>query len=432
VRHAGIRFLAVLCVLEAGTAHGEEWISLGSLEAPVIDLAIDDTYLYAATDGAGVFRRVATDLDAPWTPLGPVGLHVHAVWASGAVPGRVLVGNVFSSPDHPSLLYRSDDGGLTWTGADTGLDGIGVIALEGSDHDPDRMLAWTTNLFQSDDGGMTWHCVDFSIDYPCGAVAATDPWQILWDPIDGDRVWLTYPTGFQDGILYRSRDAGLTWIETYHAPDDPSLRVGIDATTGSILAAHRVAEIEEIRRSDDGGESWESVYQTTETLAARGILLAPWGRAFLFMGEDLGEGVLWASSDGGHTWDDVSDGLGLDGVNALVAHPDGLLFAAGDDGVRAADATLPVAVAEPGIGHGHGPRIVRSPARGWVVVKNVGDGASGMIVDAAGRVVSRVVEEGGVLRWNGTGPDARHSAPGRYFLVMAGGGRTIPFVWLGP
>lgn len=431
MRHAGIRFLAALCFLAAGTARGEEWVSLGSFEAPVIDLAMDETYLYAATDGSGVFRRVATDLDAPWTPLGPVGLHVHAIWASEAVPGRVLAGNLLASPDHPSLLYRSDDGGLTWMGADGGLDGLGVIALEGSDHDPDRMLAWTTNLFQSDDGGTTWHCVDFSIDYPCGAVAATDPWQILWDPIDDDRVWLTYPTGFQNGILYRSGDAGRTWNETYHAPDDPSLRVGIDAITGSILAVHRVVEIEEIRRSDDGGESWVSVYQTTEALAARGIVFAPWGRAFCFMGEDLGEGILWASSDGGHTWEDVSDGLGLDGVNALVAHPDGLLFAAGNDGVRVADAAPPVAVDGPGISPGDGPRIVRSPARGWVVVENVHDGVSGVIVDVAGRVVRHVVADGGSIRWNGTGPEARPVAPGRCFLLMNDAGRTLSFVWLG-
>lgn len=132
---------------------------------------MDPKIVYLATSGGGVFKSVDADLataaDWTWTPLTGNGLP-----ASGS-SGNLSVGALAMSPADPNVLYlglgdafdaegrglyRSTDGGATWTAAAGLCAGTtrvyDILAL-----DANLVLAGTNGgLLRSTDGGATFTC----------------------------------------------------------------------------------------------------------------------------------------------------------------------------------------------------------------------------------------------------------------------------------
>ncbi|NNF28758.1 MAG: glycosyl hydrolase [Gemmatimonadetes bacterium] len=172
-------------------------------------------------------------------------------------------------------VYRSDDGGSTWT----------HLGLEETRHtgrvqvhptNPD--LVWVAaqgNLWQpspdrgvyrSTNGGQDWEKVLYIDEYS----GATD---LVVNASDPDIVYAaTYqrqrtPWGFNGGGpgsgIYRSTDGGVTWSElTNGIPPGDKGRIGlaISATNPSVLNALIEHESESgVYRTEDGGDRWEKV-----------------------------------------------------------------------------------------------------------------------------------------------------------------------------
>ncbi len=175
--------------------------------------------------GRGIWKSV--DAGATWTAMG-----LRETGQLGAViihptnPEIVLaaaVGNPFA-PNPERGVYRTQDGGRTWSRTLFISDSTGVVDLEFHPGDPNTVYA------------AAWR-------------AERKPWTII--------------SGAHEGGLYRSRDGGLTW--TKMTAGLPSGLVGKPDLAVSAAAPNRVYALIEalpnpgLYRSDNSGDSWQFV-----------------------------------------------------------------------------------------------------------------------------------------------------------------------------
>ena len=184
----------------------------------------DPATLYLANfdDGTGdSWSPIArtTDGGGTWTYLGYPALSIMAV--DPVDPRSVYAGTFAFAPYFTTLpngVLKSTDGGVTWT--PTGLTGTGVTALTIAPGDRRTVFAATTDawpaaagpLFRSIDGGATW----------TEAFVGAGPFivtAIVVHPADSKRVYVATNGG---GVM-RSLDGGVTW--TALNPGLPSLSV---------------------------------------------------------------------------------------------------------------------------------------------------------------------------------------------------------------
>ena len=134
---------------------GESWqaqYSDSDLEAPLLDVWFKDHEFGYAIGAYGLFLAT-TDGGRNWTrrSISDEDFHLNAIAASPA--GRLYIAG------EAGHVYRSDDGGETWTTLPSPYAGsfFGVLAPS-----PDRVLIYGLrgNLFRSDDGGRSWVPVD--------------------------------------------------------------------------------------------------------------------------------------------------------------------------------------------------------------------------------------------------------------------------------
>lgn len=153
-------------------------------------------------------------------------------------------------------LYRSDDGGDSWT--TVAADGLpledgpcwGGPCLGAASDKIDRLYAGTREgLFRSDDGGETW---SLEMDAMGGVAGVTV------DPGNPDRIFAFT----QSDAIVVSQDGGETWEEagqgfTLLAPHDFVFDFAMHPGDPNILFAATPSGI--VNKSEDGGESWDLI-----------------------------------------------------------------------------------------------------------------------------------------------------------------------------
>lgn len=220
-------------------------------------------HAYGANELRGVFR--STDGGATWTRVlfhdantGAIDLAadpaMHTVFASLWQTKREPW-SVYPPTNGPgSGLYRSNDGGVTWSAVpNSGLPSrdLGKIGLAVAPSDPTRVYAIVDahdgGLYRSDDGG-----AHFTL-----ANADVRLWQRGWyfcnvavDPKNADLVYVP------DTSVYRSRDGGKTFTAIKGSPDgDDFHQLWIDPSDGTRLAQ---ASDQGTSISVDAAETWTS------------------------------------------------------------------------------------------------------------------------------------------------------------------------------
>jgi photosystem II stability/assembly factor-like uncharacterized protein len=185
--------------------------------------------------GLGVFK--STDGGAHWTSLGLAPTrYIGRIWVDPKNENIVLVGaqGHFFGPSADRGLYRSTDGGKTWSRVLKVDDWTGVVDIASDPKNPRLIFA------------SAWEAHQY-------------PWQSYFTPVGGP-----------GSAIYKSADGGATWkkLSGNGWPTAPLGRIGLAATdigkATRLYAAVDSKDAGGLYRSDDGGVHWARVNDSTD------------------------------------------------------------------------------------------------------------------------------------------------------------------------
>jgi photosystem II stability/assembly factor-like uncharacterized protein len=331
VKHTGLAAIGFTALLAAPALSApNEWTSAGPSGADLQGLEYGSGGVAVAVTHRRVWR--STDRGVSWTQVLAAPYATTSLIAMNPLNSNQLVVAL-------DKLYRSSDGGLTWSPAAGQPPSMYAGATRPS------AIAWTRDgsavwigtspalAFRSADGGATWETrstgittgmlssiVHLEVDAVNPEVLYADTPQALYRTMNGGISWnqIANPNEYgrlgpsrstsglllaartSDGALLRSTDFGSTWVPWSAAPHDhvffaPS-------------AANKVYSMDtagRMRVSGDGGATWSN----------RASLPVPWQRTLVIDPADadrlLTAGVsgAFSSDDGGGTWQRGSSGM---------------------------------------------------------------------------------------------------------------------------
>ena len=252
----------------------------GGRAVAVSGVAGDGRTFYFGAVGGGVWKT--TNAGVTWNSVTDA-LPVSSIGALAVAPSdaqTVYAGSgeadMRSDIIHGNGMYRSRDGGRTWTAS--GLEDsrqIGRIIVDPSDANTLLVAALghaygpndTRGVYRSTDGGATWTRTLFH-DRDTGAIdLAADPqWRVIFASLWQTRrpPWSVYPPSNGPGTgLYRSNDRGLTWeaVRGGGFPSEGLGKIGLAVAPSDPNRVYAIvhAKAGGLYRSDDGGTTWRLI-----------------------------------------------------------------------------------------------------------------------------------------------------------------------------
>ena len=289
----------------------------------------DRMVFYQGTAGGGVWKT--EDGGNRWHNVSDGDVHTGSVGAlavAASRPGVVYVGMgeacIRGNASHGDGVYRSDDGGTTWT--HLGLEATRHIArVRVHPTNPDLVYvaalgdAWGPSpergVYRSKDGGTTWERILYR-DENTGAI------DLVMDPNHPETLYASllelrrFPWGFRSAGpgtgLFKSVDGGDSWTEL---TDNPGLPDGLKGRIGVALSRVRPDRVwaivdaelgrKGVFRSDDAGATWTRVNDDAN------LTQRPWYYHHIFADPQDANTVyvlntrVWKSTDGGETFRSV-------------------------------------------------------------------------------------------------------------------------------
>ena len=260
-------------------------------------------------------------------------------WQQQQVPTRATLTSIFFvdqqhgwAAGHDSVILQTGDGGRHWQLIrNVPEDDRAILDLWFQDREHGFAvgaygLFWTTR-----DGGASWQALDFQ---PAELDAITEDREGARSaeeslPIDFHLNQINAVAGrlfiaAEAGNLYRSDDAGETWV-SLPSPYEGSFYGTLPLATGTILAfglrGHLFA-------SADAGDSWAAVETGTQATINDGILLADGRIALAGLA-----GTLLLSEDQGRSFQ-VQSLEDRAGISRILQAGDGALILVGEHGAR--------------------------------------------------------------------------------------------------
>jgi photosystem II stability/assembly factor-like uncharacterized protein len=256
--------------------------------------------LYIGTIGQGVFRSTdngesfARAMDGMF-----VECHVRALAVHPRDPRVLYLGS-------EQGLFRSMDGAGSWERVESPLNGLQIWSIVLLPHDPDILLvgACPSRLFRSADGGRSWTEADVMMRRDCPRIMHTRVTTLLADPLDPEALW----AGVEIDGVYRSRDTGRTWQKVGQGLS--SLDIHAMAVVPDKAGKKRVlaSTNNDVNLSTDNGETWKPLRlgQSLPCPYFRGLAQLPGQPETMLLGNGDGPpgstGLVARSADGGLSW----------------------------------------------------------------------------------------------------------------------------------
>lgn len=297
----------------------------------VADGGLSDRLLVATIDGIVTLEKGPDG----WREEGR-SLQGHHFSALVAVPGS----NIILAGTHGQGVFRSSDGGVSWSSANTGITKTNVFSLAAVQTEGGvRVLAGTepVSLFISDDLGESWEERS-----AVGEVPGHDKWTFPVPPHDAHLKSIALVPGQPDsffacieqGALLKTDDGGKSWRElaSYYRDSDKWYRdihklVPHPAIPGCLLMSTGMG----FYRSEDSGENWVQLTDLDFAIRypdhllvlpdeANSIVLSGAGQSpDQWRNTHLAGATVQFSRDGGRHWEDMSQGLQADARPAIEA-----------------------------------------------------------------------------------------------------------------
>ena len=321
-----------------GTGWGENPLNLGVAEQdPNLAYGTDLGRTMRTTDGGATWKAVySRKVDG-------------AGWSTTGLDVTTSYGILFDPFDVKRQfiaytdigLFRSEDGGVSWTSSTAGVprDWVNTTywvvfdpkvrgrmwSVNSYTHDLPRPKMWRHNsvltykggVCRSEDGGRTWKKSNSGMD----ETAAT---HILLDPTSPVEARVLYVAGFGRGV-YKSSDGGRSWKLknqgiTQQQPFVWRLARSSDGTLYAVIARRSEdgsignAGDGALYKSTDGAEHWTPVTLPQGTNGPNGLAIDPRSPNRLYLaawakatGEHGDGGGIFLSEDAGKTWQQVLD-----------------------------------------------------------------------------------------------------------------------------
>ncbi|HEX7183055.1 MAG TPA: hypothetical protein VF756_14530 [Thermoanaerobaculia bacterium] len=248
--------------------------------------------VYATGYQRGVFKSL--DGGATWMSKNrglPDGAGVIRLALAPSVPGLLFL---TLTSDFPARLYRSDDGGESWSPSDQGIGDRGISALAVSPSSSTVYAGTGDGIFRSVDGGRTW--LPPSSGGEVGAV-----WFLTVPPSPDGTVYAgLYDRGIlkstNHGSSWRLANRGLTAVPVRSlavAPSNPSVLYVSVHGLGSRGPA--------VLRTTDGGATWQEAGQGLPPGEGPGLLAVNPRDPLQVIAAGF-FGRVWKTADGGETW----------------------------------------------------------------------------------------------------------------------------------
>ena len=328
--------------------NGDSWtkIDTGTLNGNALSLVVNNQgHIFAGIIGLGGVIR-SNDNGNSWVKVFNNSLDVNAMALNEE-------GHVFAG-DHLNI-FRTTDNGDNWSWINSHLTRSSVASLAiGKDGD---IFSGTTDrgVFRSSDKGNNWERVNNGLSNmdvrsivtrPNGdTFAGTFGGGVFYSANDGES-WTPSNTGLTSlaiGALYfssdnqvfagssrtifRSENNGETWETVHQFPGSSSLPPVVVAfatnQSGHIFAGFTGFFEGGIFRSTDGGDTWSLCFQN----AVLAVVVDASGS--IFAGTASG---IYRSKDEGDTWEHLQNGVGSRRINSILATSENYLFAGSEGG----------------------------------------------------------------------------------------------------
>jgi photosystem II stability/assembly factor-like uncharacterized protein len=292
------------------------WQSFGPDGGLITSLAVgsgSSRIVYAGGWG-GVFR--SSDGGATWTPANR-GLSDGS--ENSSVEGVTCLA---IDPAHPSTIYagrtvegvvKSTDGGAHWRHVERGLTNRGIQSLALDPRTPGRLFVGTFDgLFRSDDGGETWRRLteglpaSFPVDVRAVAIDPRSPQTVYTAMVE--------PVDPATSRLWKSLDGGTTWRAISSGPLLGRLVSTLAVSSGATGTIYAGTEAG-VFKTTNGGTTWTA---TGLTAPVRALVAHPTRRKIVYAATY--EGV-FRTVDGGVHWQRVTEDMAASPL-ALAILPD--------------------------------------------------------------------------------------------------------------
>ncbi len=292
---------------------GQTWAPFAASSHSVISLAVDpddSQIVYQGYNGEGIYRTL--DGGGNWQEVN------HGL--AGVVPSGLAVQPdnpqvVYALADLVAL-FKSSNGGTSWRALLDHGGGSGSQPVTCDPFAPQRVvLGFFSGVQISEDGGETWHWLPITSPAPYQDCCRYDSWVVAASPeISGLLVlgaafeeWPAPAHNYFAGGLAFSTDGGKNWEWADLGREiSPVVSLAFDPTSPTVVYAGTRGPFEppvgnpgELLKSTDGGLTWQSLRQNLGPWSVDQIAVEPGGAHRLFV---LAGGIR-RSSDGGQTWE---------------------------------------------------------------------------------------------------------------------------------